>query len=270
MSAAIEPVGADERLPAWQARVVDRSLGPATDRAVQRGRALVTAAGRLIRLSGGDDLTMKEVAAEAGLSLRVLYQHFEGKDDLLVALIEESQVVFARLIERQAATRQDPLERLGAALYFAADPRQHTDPGYNRALATFVARTSISEPERLGRARLPVVEVIGRLISDAMSAGEVDPGDPEIAASSILLTYISYELNNHLGSSVGAPLPTTEQFVAFCIRGLGARIPDGWERQFRLSDEEAARSAVESVRLSGTEAGGGGSTGRRSRRGERR
>src|SRR5687767_307004 len=71
----------------WRSRVVSRSLGTAADRAVRRGLALISAAGRLVQKSGGDDFTMQQVASEAGLSLRVLYQHFTGKDDLLVALI---------------------------------------------------------------------------------------------------------------------------------------------------------------------------------------
>ena len=221
---------------------------------MQRGRALIAAAGRLIQESGGDDFTMQKVASEAGLSLRVVYQLFSGKDDLLVALVEETQIVFARLLARHASTRSDPLERLGAALYFATDPRQHTDRSYNVAVTRFIVGVSASAPEHLGHARKPIVDVFTTLIDDARVAGQIDECDPATAACQILLAYIAYEHNLNLGNSIGAPLPGNEQLIRFGLLGLGARLPAGWEQQFRLSDAEADRSRLESERLAGTKA----------------
>jgi AcrR family transcriptional regulator len=236
----------------WRSRVVGRSLGPAADKAVDRGRTLITAAARLIQQSGGDDFTMQELANEAGLSLGLVYQLFSGKDDLLVALVEEAQVVLAHLIERHAARWSNPLERLGAALYFATDPRQHTDAHYNAAVARYVIRVSLSAPEQLGQARRPVIDVFTKLIDEARLAGRIDDCDPHLAAASILLAYISYEHNILLGNSIGAPIPRNEQFIRFCLLGIGARLPAGWEEQFRLSDDEAAQCRFESERVAGT------------------
>lgn len=236
----------------WRSRVVGRSLGPAADKAIQRGRALITAAARLIQRSGGDDFTMQQLANEAGLSLGLVYQLFSGKDDLLVALFEEAQVVLARLIERHAARWSNPLERLGGALYFATDPRQHTDAHYNAAVARYVIRVSLNAPEQLGQARRPVIDVFTRLIDEARLAGLIDDCNPHLAATSILLAYISYEHNILLGNSIGAPIPSRQQFIRFCLLGIGARLPAGWEGQFRLSDDQAAQHCSESERVAGT------------------
>ena len=235
----------------WRSRVVSRSLGTAADRAVRRGLALISAAGRLVQKSGGDDFTMQQVASEAGLSLRVLYQHFSGKDDLLVALIEESQHVFATLLTRHASRRTDPLERLGVALYFAMDSRQHPDRAYNGALARYATRTSMSAPEQLGRARRPIIEFFTEQITDAMSAGLIDDGDPERAATAIYLGYGAYVSNTYLGNSIGARLPSNTAFIRFSIQGLGADLPLGWEDQFRISDEEAHTYHLEAEYASG-------------------
>lgn len=236
----------------WRSRVVTRSLGTATDRAVQRGQQLITAAGRLVQRSGGDDFTMQEVANEAGLSLRVLYQHFSGKDDLLVALIEESQLVFARLLERHVSCRTDPLDRLGAALYFATDTRQHPDTTYSAAMTRYTIRTSISAPEQLGRARRPVIDVFTKFVADAMSAGVIEPGDAEAAATTMYLGYVSFGSNSYAGNSVGSELPSSEQFIRFCIQGLGAQLPTGWEQRFTISDAEAEAVHIETEYASGT------------------
>jgi TetR/AcrR family transcriptional regulator len=179
------------------------------------------------------------VAREAGVSLRVFYQHFASKDDLLIALMEESQIVFAELLEQHAATFGDPLERLGGALYFAADERQHTSRNYNAALSQFASRTALAAPERIGAARQPVVDVFIRLIDEAMVAGSVEPGNPEVAACSILTLFTGYQQAKYIGNRTGATMPSRDQFVRFCVNALGARIPVGWEDRFTLTDSEA-------------------------------
>jgi AcrR family transcriptional regulator len=243
----------DESVTDWRTRMIGRSIGPAADRAIRRGHAIISAAARTIYRSGGDDFTMRKVADEAGLSLRALYQHFSGKDDLLVALFEESQVVFARLIDRHAARYADPLDRLGAALYFATDPRQHTDRDYNAALTRYVMRASVTAAEQVGHARRPVIEVLARLINEAMLAGELELGDPEVAACSVNLAYIAYRFNTYLGNSTGAALPANDNLVRFCLQGLGARLPASWEDRFHITDDEALKHRYESERAAGTE-----------------
>ncbi len=192
---------------------------------------------------------MHNVAREVGLSLRALYRHFSGKDDLLVALVEESQVVLARLIEWQADRFTDPLDKLGAALSFATDARQHTDHDYNVAMTRFVAEASVSAPGEIGRARQPVVDVLARLIADAMAAGELAPGDPHEAAAFVQLAYVSFQMNTNLGNSIGAPLPPREQLIRFCLGGLGASLPPCWESRFRVDDTEAAKLKRQAMRI---------------------
>ena len=82
----------------WHDRVVKRSLRTATQRSIDRGISLVQAAARLLERSNGDRFTVQEVADEAGQSLRTLYQYFESKDDLLLAVFEESMQTYARMI----------------------------------------------------------------------------------------------------------------------------------------------------------------------------
>ena len=49
---------------------------------------------------------MQEVADEAGQSLRTLYQYFESKDDLLLAVFEEAMKTYARMIRESIAERR--------------------------------------------------------------------------------------------------------------------------------------------------------------------
>jgi AcrR family transcriptional regulator len=238
-----------ESEPGWRARVVGRSLAPAADKAVRRGQQLISAASHLILRSGGDDFTVQKVASEAGLTLRAFYQHFSGKDDLLIALIEESQLVMARLLGRHAARFDEPLDRLGSALYWALDERQHTAGDYNAALLRYVERASLTSPERVSAARRPVVAVFTRLIDDAMVSGAIERGDPERSAFALMALHISYTRVNYLGNDLSSRLPSISELVRFCVHGLGARLPVGWEDRFVMTDEDAAISKRESEKL---------------------
>jgi AcrR family transcriptional regulator len=227
---------------------VGRSLGPAADRAIERGQALIAAAGRLVQRNG-EDFTMQQVAVEAGLSLRAIYQYFAGKDELLIALIEESGGVLVRLVNRAIEPYTDPLERLGAALYFMTDARQHTDHEYNATMSRFVARTWTSAPDQLGRARRAVTELLAQLIREATEAGVLEPGDVTQKAADVALSLNGYQMNAHLGSALGVPLPPNLVFVRFALLGLGAQIPSGWEDRLAIPDAEARRRRQMSERM---------------------
>jgi AcrR family transcriptional regulator len=241
---AIARVWGSPSLPDWHARVLGRSLGSATDKAVRQGRDLINAAARLMRRLDPEELTIQNIAAEAGVSVRVLYRHFEGKDDLLVALIEESQIVFARLIEKATADVVDPLERLGEALYFATtEARQRTDQNFSRAMARFSVQTSVTSPDQVGAAHRPVVLVLSGMVEDAMQSGQIEVGDAEVAASSLFNAYEAHQRNVYLGNSLGGPLPSSDEFIRFCLLGLGAHIPLGWEKELGRHQRGRATAA---------------------------
>ena len=219
-------------LPDWHSRVLGRSLGPARDKAVRQGRDLIDAAARLMRRLDPDDLTIQNIASEAGVSVRVLYRHFEGKDDLLVALIEESQIVFARMIDKATADIADPLERLGEALYFATtDAPRKTDQNFGRAMARFTVQTSVTSPEQVGAAHRPVILVLAGMVRDAMQSEQIELGDAELAASNLYNVYEAHQRYVHLGNSLGGPLSSSRELIRFCLLGLGAHIPPGWEKK---------------------------------------
>ncbi len=241
---ALAPVWGSPSLPDWHARVLGRSLGSATDKAVRQGRDLINAAARLMRRLDPEELTMQNIAAEAGVSVRVLYRHFEGKDDLLVALIEESQIVFARLIEKATAGIADPLERLGEALRFATtDARQRTDQNFSRAMARFTLQTSLTSPDRVGAAHRPVIVVLAAMVEDAMQSEQIEAGAAEVAASNLYSAYHAHQRNLYLGNSLGGPLPSPHELIRFCLLGLGAHIPPGWEKKLRQRKPGRATAA---------------------------
>src|SRR5262245_51802282 len=104
----------DEDRPGWRRRAVSKSLSAARTRAEQRIQRLLDAAFEVIDEKGTTEFTIQDVVDRSKQSLRGFYQYFEGKDELLFALLEET--IRESLDDLRAAVESEskPLERLRA------------------------------------------------------------------------------------------------------------------------------------------------------------
>src|SRR6476660_7476327 len=98
--------------PAWRQRAVSRSLNAARSRAEVRVQRFLDAAFELIDEKGTTEFTIQEVIDRSEQSLRGFYQHFDGKDELLLALFEETVAEADLDLQRVIEPLADPLERL--------------------------------------------------------------------------------------------------------------------------------------------------------------
>ena len=75
---------------------------------------LCAAAERLFAEQGPDAVTMRQLAAELGVSPMTPYRYFEDKDDILAAVRTSGFNRFAEALEKARATSTDPRVRGGA------------------------------------------------------------------------------------------------------------------------------------------------------------
>ena len=212
----------------WRRRVVGRSLRTATERSVDRGMSLISAALTVLERSNGEDITVQDIADEAGQSLRTLYQYFESKDDLLLAVFEETMRTYAQMITGAIEELTDPFERLAGAMVAAISMSELRGSGVDRGLARLRLKLSEVQPELVGRAQAAMLALIRGLIEDAVAAGRVHVEDPEGATFAVLSLNAAYITTGMLGNDAGARRPEPEDIVAFGLRGLGAELKDGW------------------------------------------
>src|SRR3954469_19865233 len=111
--ADVEPTdGLNE--PAWRERAVSRSLDAARSRAEKRAKRFLDAAFELMDENGSTEFTIQEVIDRSQQSLRGFYQYFNGKDELLLALFEETLRETTDDIRSAVEAETDPIERLHA------------------------------------------------------------------------------------------------------------------------------------------------------------
>jgi AcrR family transcriptional regulator len=212
----------------WQRRVVGRSLRTAAERSVDRGNALIRAAATVLERSNGEDITVQEVADEARQSLRTLYQYFESKDDLLLAVFEEAMRTYAQLIRNAITDLEDPVERLAGAMVAAVSMPAFSNSGLDRGLARLRLKLSEVQPELVGRAQQAVTTLIRDLVEAAASAKRIRVDDAESATFVLLALNAAYITTERLGNDAGVRRPDIQGIVTFCLRGLDADLKPGW------------------------------------------
>jgi AcrR family transcriptional regulator len=218
----------DEADADWQRRVVGRSLRTAAERSVDRGMNLIRAATTVLDRANGTDITVQEVADEAGQSLRTLYQYFESKDDLLLAVFEESMRMYAQLVERSIRQIEDPLERLAGAIVAAVRMPEMSGSGVNRGLVRLRLRLSETRPEMVGRAQSAITTLVSNLVQAAAEAGRIQAPDPEAVTFMILSLNAAFITTGMVGNDAGVRRPDLVGFTSFCLRGLGAELEGEW------------------------------------------
>lgn len=164
----------------WQARALARSLAGAHGRSVARLERLLDAARELANETGSAAFTVAQVAERAGMSLKGFYGCFAGKDDLLLALIEEDSRVGATLLAGIVDAHDDPVERLHAYVHglfsmLTVDGAM----GYAGVLVREHRRLGEDRPDDLRAGLAPLVDMLAADIEAAAGAGRARTPDPE-------------------------------------------------------------------------------------------
>ncbi|MBL7502439.1 TetR/AcrR family transcriptional regulator [Frankia sp. CNm7] len=172
----------------WAERVVDRSLvlHRTRSRSIQQTKIIVDAAKRLIVGQGGN-FTTHLLVKEAGVSMKTFYLHFAGKDQLLVAVVEDLITEAAMRYEEAARDLPDPVARLRH--HVMAVQSSLAPDADDLAIARFVAsehwRLRQLLPEEMMYANRPYVELLAREIRAAQEAGMLPVADVDRDAKMI-------------------------------------------------------------------------------------
>ena len=165
-------------------------------RARLRSRQLLRAAARLMERSGAHAVSMQAVAAEAGVSVGLIYRYFGGKDDLLLAVIIDVLDAFAaRVPAAVAAAGEDPGERLAAAFRSYCEV---IDEHRHAAVLTYRESKSLTEAgrEQIKELEVRTSEPLRLLLREGISAGFFVPLDVDLVAYNLLLVAHAWALKH--------------------------------------------------------------------------
>jgi len=210
----------------WRQRAVSKSLSAARSRAEQRVQKLLDAAFDLIDEKETTEFTIQEVVDRSKQSLRGFYQYFEGKDELMFALLEESIREAQEDLAAAVEAESKPLERLRAftiRLHEWCGPigERRKRGAHNRVpISEFSMQLTLKDPERLAVVMAPISRQLVDLLDAAVAAGVVHVSDTRRAALLMEQTVMHGWLMNRVIQNPRARV-SAEDAWEFCLRGLG-------------------------------------------------
>ena len=225
--AGVDAPAADPNEPGWRERAVSRSLNAARSRAEERVQRFLDAAFELIDEKGSTEFTIQEVIERSKQSLRGFYEYFDGKDELVLALFEETLREADEDIQRAVDAESDPLARLRA---FAIRLHEWCDPeeaprkhgAHNRrAISEFSLHLSVNHAERVQGALSPQWHLLLELLEAATEAGAIRSADIRRSAALIQQTVMCSWFGKRLVQSSKQQRLTAEETWEFCLHGLG-------------------------------------------------
>jgi AcrR family transcriptional regulator len=141
---------------------------PASGRPVRlprsaRRKQLLAAAEQVFVAHGYHAAAMDDIAERAGVSKPVLYQHFPGKLDLYVALLDTHCDAFVGRVRREMANTPDNKDRVAAAIQAYFDFVDHENEAFRLVFESDL-RNEPAVAERVARMVRGCIETIAETI----------------------------------------------------------------------------------------------------------
>jgi AcrR family transcriptional regulator len=152
---------------------------------------------------------MDEIADRAGVSKPVLYQHFPGKLDLYLALLDESVDELVRIVREALASTTDNKERVPATFKAFFDFVDSSDEAFRLVFESDLS----NEPavrERLDRTMRECADMVSQFIRE-----DAGLGDDEAHLLGMALVGMAQVTSRHwLSSDHAIPKDAAEQLIA--------------------------------------------------------
>ena len=204
------------------------------DNGAARTRQIVDAAYELLDEAGLEGLTIRAVLKRTGLSRRAFYERFVGKDDLVLAVFEQTIRMAVERFDDEVKPLADPLARLRLIVGYIvlgqdALPGASGETSNRRsaALSREHLRLAEARPDELQVAVRPLILLIARHLADGMKAGSVRDYDPQRLAAlvyNLVSTTVHMELlaQETARSDAKRKDRLAEEIWEFCRRAIAA------------------------------------------------
>lgn len=166
-----ETPAAKDATKGWQERAIERRLGEARALAVKRSTQFMATALELVQESGQANFTLQALADRANLSVRTFYQHFAGKDELLLALYEDLTAQFTEAIRVQVQAADGPMAQLEAwCRAVLSRPGASQEVG-GRLVLIYNLSLELENPEAFAKVWEPHRQLLTQILTACSRAG---------------------------------------------------------------------------------------------------
>jgi AcrR family transcriptional regulator len=214
-------------ISSWIERAADRSpsVQRSRNRSVKRAQQIVEAARRLVDAKGSD-FTTHDLVKEAGVAVQTFYKHFEGKDQVLLAVLEDLISETCQELARAGQELPDPISRLRLYIRSVVDGiHSGASDGPPRFITTEHWRLNHLHPEELAQATRGFSDLLLPEIRAAAEAGLLAPRDAAYDAWLISQLLIAVFHHYEYRRTERPIEEVADRVWEFCLAALGGR-PD--------------------------------------------
>lgn len=144
---------------------------------------LIEIARKILSSRGGEGLTIRAIAEDAGFTEAAIYRHFRSKDEILFGLLDEIDRTLPEWFAEVRARSREPIEQLEQIL------KEHLSYTERRRGVTFLVMTEILHngnrqlSQRVRAMLRRYVDTIAEIVRQGVAEGQFNPGvDPEAVA----------------------------------------------------------------------------------------
>lgn len=188
-----------------------------------RRQQIIAAAYDLLEEEGLDGLTIRAVLKRTGLARRAFYERFAGKDDLVLAVFEETLAAGAKFYRERCRALPDPLARIEMIVVgLLLDAIGNEDGIGERGVVAMVhehLRLALTRPAELQAALKAFLDLIAEQVTEGIRMGQLRDCDPVLEAA-LMFNLVATTLHTELLTQ-GAGEPHYQR-----REGLGGEI---WE-----------------------------------------
>jgi AcrR family transcriptional regulator len=241
----LELVDTDVELPGvWQQRTIERRLSTARARALARSSRFLATALELVEESGKADFTIQTLIDRSNLSLRAFYQHFAGKEELMLALYENVTSQFTENIRQEVAAADGPMEQLEAFCRGVLSRAESSEAVGGRVMTIYNLSLEIERPDDFAKVWEPHLKLLTKIITSCARAGLVRTDLTPTQLTTLLnttLTALAQIGVFHLGGK--SSKLTEDQLWAWCKQAVTPPAADVKARAARKAAPRATSAS---------------------------
>jgi AcrR family transcriptional regulator len=195
-------------------QVATRTLAARQEAYTGEVRRLVDAGYAVLRRTGGLEPRVGDVVREAGLSNQAFYRHFRGKDELLLAILDDGQRQLVGYLEHRLAGAEPGAAQVRAWIEGVLEQARNRSAAENtRPFALGSARLADHFPEEMARSRESLVAPLRAAVT---AAG----GDPERDTDAVYQLAMG-TMNDALVRRATPSKADVAHVVEFALAGIG-------------------------------------------------
>ncbi|CAN5801442.1 hypothetical protein BH09ACT7_BH09ACT7_23930 [soil metagenome] len=192
----------------------DRALMEHKRAASEEVEQILAAAVRVMARSAPEPPKVSDIILDAGSCNKAFYRYFEGKDDLLLAVMQRGTAIVASSLAQRMSREADPATQV--ARWVEGLLAQVTDPHMFSLCAATVAQMSASAHRKASDDE--VMRPLRVLLTAPIE--QMGRPDPDRDADAVFHCTMG-TLRRYVGSDQRPPPADVDHLVRFCLCGIG-------------------------------------------------